>query len=209
MTTSSTSVAMTTSPASSANPDLVARVAAEPLDAARAHRRDRPRPRDDPPRRGHEDLRRRRRARGRGERTARPRRELRRRTRDEVAAASATSISRGTSWVRCSRTRSRASRSCASVLATVSRAKELERIARGDARPGALRAGRLHRGRDAQRRAARARCPALVRARATLELDVRGLMTVAAPDPALGARRPSRIWRRCATIWASSSARWA
>jgi PLP dependent protein len=77
-------------------------------------------------------------------------------------------------------------RICASaqVIATVSRAKELERIARGEHHPVLLiqvdyTGGATRNGASAHE------VPALVRRARELELDVRGLMTVAAPDPGL------------------------
>jgi PLP dependent protein len=70
------------------------------------------------------------------------------------------------------------------VISTVSRVKELEKIARSDTRPALLVQVDYTGG--ATRNGARgAEVPALVRRARELELDVRGLMTVAAPDPAL------------------------
>jgi pyridoxal phosphate enzyme (YggS family) len=77
-------------------------------------------------------------------------------------------------------------RICASaqVIATISRAKELERIVRGALHPALLiqvdyTGGATRNGASADE------VPALVERARDLELDVRGLMTVAAPDPAL------------------------
>jgi pyridoxal phosphate enzyme (YggS family) len=72
----------------------------------------------------------------------------------------------------------------AQVIGTVSRVKELEFIARGPRRPALLiqvdyTGGATRNGAHAEE------VPALVRRARELELDVRGLMTVAAPDPAL------------------------
>jgi len=72
---------------------------------------------------------------------------------------------------------------CADVLCAVSRVKELERIARGARRP-ALYLQVDYTG-GATRNGARAsEVPLLVQRARELELDLRGLMTVAAPDPA-------------------------
>jgi pyridoxal phosphate enzyme (YggS family) len=73
--------------------------------------------------------------------------------------------------------------SCAQVLSTVSRLKELDRIASGAKRPSLYvqvdyTGGATRNGAEAQD------VPVLVERARTLELDVRGLMTVAAPDPA-------------------------
>jgi len=71
---------------------------------------------------------------------------------------------------------------CANVLCTVSRTKELERIAATTQRP-ALYVQVDYTG-GATRNGARAsEVPALVRRARDLALDVRGLMTVAAPNP--------------------------
>jgi pyridoxal phosphate enzyme (YggS family) len=77
-------------------------------------------------------------------------------------------------------------RICASaqVIATVSRTKELERIARGEHHPALLiqvdyTGGATRNGASADE------VPALVGRARDLDLDVRGLMTVAAPDSAL------------------------
>jgi PLP dependent protein len=77
-------------------------------------------------------------------------------------------------------------RICASaqVIATVSRTKELERIARGEHHPALLiqvdyTGGATRNGASANE------VPALVGRARDLDLDVRGLMTVAAPDSAL------------------------
>ncbi len=76
---------------------------------------------------------------------------------------------------------------CADVLCTVSRVKELERVAAGERRP-ALYVQVDYTG-GASRNGARERdVPGLVQRARTLELDVRGLMTVAAPDPAQARR---------------------
>jgi hypothetical protein len=82
--------------------------------------------------------------------------------------------------------------SCASVLATVSRRKELDRIAAGEARPALYvqvdyTAGASRNGGEARD------VPGLVEHARSLGLDVRGLMTVAAPDPALARRAFSNL----------------
>ena len=77
--------------------------------------------------------------------------------------------------------------SCASVLATLSRAKELDRIASGEARP-ALYVQVDYTGGAMRNGAAANEVPALVERARALGLDVRGLMTVAAPDPVLARR---------------------
>jgi uncharacterized pyridoxal phosphate-containing UPF0001 family protein len=71
----------------------------------------------------------------------------------------------------------------ADVLCTVSRAKELERIARGPRRPS-LYVQVDYTGGATRNGALASEVPALVRRARLLELDVRGLMTVAAPDAA-------------------------
>ncbi|MGB8197488.1 MAG: alanine racemase [Acidimicrobiales bacterium] len=72
----------------------------------------------------------------------------------------------------------------AQVIATVSRLKELDRIARSEQRPALLIQVDYTGG--ATRNGARAdEVTALVRRAGQLELDVRGLMTVAAPQPSL------------------------
>jgi PLP dependent protein len=73
--------------------------------------------------------------------------------------------------------------SCASVLCTVSRAKELERIASGPHHP-ALYVQVDYTGAATRNGASADEVPALVRRARELGLDVRGLMTVAAPDAA-------------------------
>jgi PLP dependent protein len=73
--------------------------------------------------------------------------------------------------------------SSAQVIATVSRAKELERVARSDAHPELL-IQVDYTGGATRNGASAAEVPALLRHARELELDVRGLMTVAAPDPA-------------------------
>jgi pyridoxal phosphate enzyme (YggS family) len=183
MTTSSTSVAMTTSPASSANPELVARVAQNlatlrariastgreaasirivavtktfGVDAVRAAVDN-----------GLDHL---------GENYV-----------DELEIKFAQSRDLDISWHFLGALQSnkiaRVAR-CADVLATVSRTKELEKIATGDA-PPALYVQVDYTG-GATRNGAEPRdVAALVERARALELDVRGLMTVAAPDPAL------------------------
>jgi len=74
--------------------------------------------------------------------------------------------------------------SCAQVIATVSRTKELEHIARSDHHPALLiqvdyTGGATRNGASADE------VPALLARARELELDVRGLMTVAAPGPAM------------------------
>jgi PLP dependent protein len=71
----------------------------------------------------------------------------------------------------------------ANVLATVSRAKELERIARGATRPS-LYVQVDYTGGATRNGALASEVPVLVARARSLELDVRGLMTVAAPDVA-------------------------
>jgi hypothetical protein len=73
---------------------------------------------------------------------------------------------------------------CANVIEAVSRTKELERIAAGDARP-ALYVQVDYTGGVTRNGAPASEVAALVARARTLELEVRGLMTVAAPDPAL------------------------
>jgi len=71
--------------------------------------------------------------------------------------------------------------SCASVLCTVSRIKELEKIASGPHRP-ALYVQVDYTGGATRNGVNASEVPALVQRARDLELDVRGLMTVAAPD---------------------------
>jgi PLP dependent protein len=71
---------------------------------------------------------------------------------------------------------------CARVLCTVSRIKELERIASGPHRP-ALYVQVDYTGAASRNGANASEVASLVRRARDLELDVRGLMTVAAPDP--------------------------
>jgi pyridoxal phosphate enzyme (YggS family) len=73
--------------------------------------------------------------------------------------------------------------SIAQVIATVSRVKELERIARSDSHP-ALLIQVDYTGGATRNGASAAVVPSLLRRARELELEVRGLMTVAAPDPA-------------------------
>jgi pyridoxal phosphate enzyme (YggS family) len=182
MTTSSTSVAMTTSPVSSASPDLTARVAAnvtalreriartgrdpasirlvavtktfglDAVDAALAN--------------GLHDF---------GENYV-----------DELEAKAA-QCRAGVTWHFIGALQSnKIARvcACAQVISTVSRAKELEKIARAAVRPALLI--QVDYTGEATRNGARVEeVPALVRRARALELDVRGLMTVAAPEPAL------------------------
>jgi PLP dependent protein len=77
-------------------------------------------------------------------------------------------------------------RICASaqVISTVSRVKELERIARSERSP-ALLIQVDYTGGATRNGASAGDVPALLDRARELELDVRGLMTVAAPDPAL------------------------
>jgi pyridoxal phosphate enzyme (YggS family) len=186
MTTSSTSVAMTTSPVSSANPDLVARVA---QNVATLRKRIASTGRDPASIRivavtktfgveavraavdnGLDQL---------GENYV-----------DELESKCALSRDLVVTWHFLGALQSnKIARvaSCAQVLSTVSRMKELEKIAAGIARPqlyvqvdytgGATRNGVEASG-----------VAALVERARALELDVRGLMTVAAPDPALARR---------------------
>jgi pyridoxal phosphate enzyme (YggS family) len=183
MTTSSTSVAMTTSPVSSANSDLVARVATnvtalreriaatgrdpasirlvavtktfgvEAVDAALAN--------------GLHDL---------GENYL-----------DELESKSAQREGRALTWHYIGTLQSnKIARICASaqVISTVSRLKEIEHIARSDRAP-ALLIQVDYTGGATRNGASAAAVPALLARARELELDVRGLMTVAAPDPAL------------------------
>jgi uncharacterized pyridoxal phosphate-containing UPF0001 family protein len=73
--------------------------------------------------------------------------------------------------------------SCARVLCTVSRVKELEKIASGPHHP-ALYVQVDYTGAATRNGALASEVPSLVQRARDLELDVRGLMTVAAPDPA-------------------------
>jgi uncharacterized pyridoxal phosphate-containing UPF0001 family protein len=73
--------------------------------------------------------------------------------------------------------------SCASVLCTVSRSKELEKIASGPQR-STLYVQVDYTGAATRNGATAAEVPSLVQRARDLELDVRGLMTVAAPDGA-------------------------
>ena len=73
---------------------------------------------------------------------------------------------------------------CAQVLSTVSRTKELERIASSDHRP-AIYVQVDYTGGASRNGAPADEVAALVQRALDLELDVQGLMTVAAPDPAL------------------------
>jgi len=73
--------------------------------------------------------------------------------------------------------------SCASVLCTVSRSKELEKIAAGPHRP-TLYVQVDYTGAATRNGASAAEVASLVRRARDLDLDVRGLMTVAAPDEA-------------------------
>jgi pyridoxal phosphate enzyme (YggS family) len=186
MTTSSTSVAMTTSPASSANPDLVARVA-QNLSTLRARIS----------------------ATGRDPATIRIVAVTKTFGLDAVRAAVANGLRDvGENYVDELETKFALSRdldpswyflgalqsnkiarvaACADVLCTVSRAKELERLAAEERRP-ALYVQVDYTG-GASRNGARAsEVPGLVERARTLGLDVRGLMTVAAPDPARARR---------------------
>jgi len=73
---------------------------------------------------------------------------------------------------------------CAQVVSTVSRMKELERIAASAHRP-VLYVQVDYTGSSSRNGAPSAEVAALVQRARDLELDVQGLMTVAAPDPAL------------------------
>jgi uncharacterized pyridoxal phosphate-containing UPF0001 family protein len=73
---------------------------------------------------------------------------------------------------------------CAAVLATVSRTKELEKVAALEVRP-ALYVQVDYTGGATRNGAASNDVAALVARARALDLEVRGLMTVAAPDPAL------------------------
>jgi uncharacterized pyridoxal phosphate-containing UPF0001 family protein len=182
MTTSSTSVAMTTSPASSASPELVARVA-QNLSALHARIA----------------------ATGRDPATIRVVAVTKTFGLDAVRAAFANGlVNLGENYVDELETKSAQSRdlelswyflgalqsnkiariaACANVVCTVSRVKELERIAAAEHRPalyvqvdftgGATRNGAPERD-----------VASLVQRARDLSLDVRGLMTVAAPDRA-------------------------
>jgi pyridoxal phosphate enzyme (YggS family) len=72
---------------------------------------------------------------------------------------------------------------CADVVCTLSRVKELERIASGEHRP-ALYVQVDYTGAATRNGAAPSEVAALVGRARALELDLRGLMTVAAPEPA-------------------------
>ena len=74
--------------------------------------------------------------------------------------------------------------SSAQVIATVSRTKELERVARSDHHPELL-IQVDYTGAATRNGASADEVPALLRRARDLELEVRGLMTVAAPDPAM------------------------
>ena len=74
--------------------------------------------------------------------------------------------------------------SSAQVVATVSRTKELERVARSDHHPELL-IQVDYTGAATRNGASADEVPALLRRARDLELEVRGLMTVAAPDPAM------------------------
>ncbi len=76
---------------------------------------------------------------------------------------------------------------CADVLCTVSRAKELERLAAGERRP-ALYVQVDYTGGASRNGAREGDVAGLVQRARSLGLDVRGLMTVAAPDPAQARR---------------------
>ena len=76
---------------------------------------------------------------------------------------------------------------CARVIATVSRIKELDRIAAGDARVS-LYVQVDYTGGATRNGAAASDVPVLVERARVLDLDVRGLMTVAAPERELARR---------------------
>jgi pyridoxal phosphate enzyme (YggS family) len=89
--------------------------------------------------------------------------------------------------------------SCASVLCAVSRLKELERIASGPQRP-ALYVQVDYTGGVTRNGAHASEVAALVQRAGELDLDVRGLMTVAAPGPASARSAFANLAALCADL---------
>jgi pyridoxal phosphate enzyme (YggS family) len=106
---------------------------------------------------------------------------------DELEAKSALRHAHGLTWHYIGALQTnKIARICAvaEVIATVSRRKELERIARSEQRP-ALLIQVDYTGGASRNGASADEVTELVRRARQLELDVRGLMTVAAPQPSL------------------------